>query len=47
MNGMNIMGKKKKNIPNWNKTYDTINEIATIRSVSGQPDHFIILDELL
>jgi len=43
-NGIKIIGKKKKNIPNRNRIYDIINEIDMIIIVSGQPDHFIILD---
>jgi hypothetical protein len=47
MNGMKIRGKKKKNIPNWNKIYDIVSETAAISIVNGQPDHRIIIVESL
>lgn len=40
---MKIIGKKKKNIPNWNNIYDIAKETVTISIVNGQPDHRIML----
>lgn len=40
-NGTKISGKKKKKIPNWNKTAETAIDAKATITVSGQPDHLM------
>lgn len=38
-NGTKISGKKKKKIPNWNKTAEIAIDANAATAVNNQPDH--------